>query len=224
MPNHALRLTPADADALVGDLVVNVDEWHEWETVDGLSVDVRLTVVPDDVDRVQMLNDDDFYGRVAWGRFNRYHVTCDAYGRTLRPDGFDGNAEIIQHNYPRDVLWWQPPADVPRTSEHFASLRSTVRDLVEYGYVGYVVDVRTTIPTAWGDRTVKVATASLWGIDTHNPREYPSAVADLVAECFEVLPDHEWQTGRFTGAVTCSRCGLLPLDDDRTTVPCIPDD
>lgn len=25
---------------------------------------------------------------------------------------------------------------------------------------------------------------------------------------------HDWQFGRFTGARTCARCGLLPMDDE----------
>jgi hypothetical protein len=33
---------------------------------------------------------------------------------------------------------------------------------------------------------------------------------------------HVWQTGRMTGAVTCSRCGLLPLDADDTYSECDP--
>lgn len=31
---------------------------------------------------------------------------------------------------------------------------------------------------------------------------------------------HEWQTARFTGNVTCARCGLLPLDQDDRESPC----
>ena len=31
---------------------------------------------------------------------------------------------------------------------------------------------------------------------------------------------HQWQRGRFTGALTCARCGLLPLDDDDAETNC----
>lgn len=34
------------------------------------------------------------------------------------------------------------------------------------------------------------------------------------------LPGHEWQSGRLTGATTCSKCGLLPLDSDDTNTDC----
>jgi len=33
---------------------------------------------------------------------------------------------------------------------------------------------------------------------------------------------HDWQQGRFTGAVMCSRCGLLPLDDEDYASECEP--
>ena len=31
---------------------------------------------------------------------------------------------------------------------------------------------------------------------------------------------HKWQTARFTGTVTCERCGLLPIDQDDLDSPC----
>ncbi len=31
---------------------------------------------------------------------------------------------------------------------------------------------------------------------------------------------HEWQRGRFTGAMTCAKCKLLPLDDDEFWSEC----
>lgn len=31
---------------------------------------------------------------------------------------------------------------------------------------------------------------------------------------------HSWQTGRFTGAMTCSVCGLLPVDPADTYSDC----
>ena len=31
---------------------------------------------------------------------------------------------------------------------------------------------------------------------------------------------HVFQHGRFTGAMTCERCGLLPLDQDDIDTPC----
>ena len=41
-------------------------------------------------------------------------------------------------------------------------------------------------------------------------------LAEVIAEDEEDddSTSHDWQTARFTGARTCSRCGLLPLDDD----------
>lgn len=37
------------------------------------------------------------------------------------------------------------------------------------------------------------------------------------------LPGHEWQSGRLTGATTCSKCGLLPLDADDYATSCAAD-
>lgn len=34
------------------------------------------------------------------------------------------------------------------------------------------------------------------------------------------MGEHVWQAGRFTGTMTCERCGLLPLDDDDVSTPC----
>jgi len=42
---------------------------------------------------------------------------------------------------------------------------------------------------------------------------------NAIDEC-DALTAHEWQTARFTGAVTCARCGLLPLDDDDMASEC----
>lgn len=60
----------------------------------------------------------------------------------------------------------------------------------------------------------------------------PDAQADYLAGYFTpadvretedgvfVLDTHEWQHGRFTGATTCARCHLLPLDYDRFEIEC----
>lgn len=34
---------------------------------------------------------------------------------------------------------------------------------------------------------------------------------------------HVWHVARFTGAMTCERCGLLPLDDDDVSTACEPE-
>ena len=36
----------------------------------------------------------------------------------------------------------------------------------------------------------------------------------------ELFAGHDFQSARFTGAVTCSRCGLLPLDADDFQTDC----
>jgi len=34
------------------------------------------------------------------------------------------------------------------------------------------------------------------------------------------MTEHVWQRGRFTGTVTCERCGLLPIDRDDLELDC----
>lgn len=56
--------------------------------------------------------------------------------------------------------------------------------------------------------------AALWAASQHNNPHYQT-VADA-----ERLSRHDFQAGRFTGTVTCSRCGLLPLDREDSLSPC----
>lgn len=48
------------------------------------------------------------------------------------------------------------------------------------------------------------------------------SAAERVAEerAGQVDAAHDWHAGRFTGAVTCARCGLLPLDEEDAETPC----
>lgn len=54
---------------------------------------------------------------------------------------------------------------------------------------------------------------ALEGYIFHNPGYY--VVLEVAG-----LSDHEWQVSTFTGTKTCSRCGLLPLDDDDMQSTC----
>lgn len=45
-----------------------------------------------------------------------------------------------------------------------------------------------------------------------------SEAMDIVVSSMAVT--HRWQYGRLTGAKTCERCGLLPLDDDDIASRC----
>lgn len=87
-------------------------------------------------------------------------------GNPVRPDGFDGNAEIIDRDW-YNTLWWQVPADVQRGSETYYSLRQEILDLLRYGYE--IITLSLVTP----DGTI-VADASLGGI---SPNRKPEEIA-----------------------------------------------
>lgn len=92
---------------------------------------LRLHVDVDDWPVLDLLGDG--FGVFAWARQNH-----DGY-RAERPSDFDGNAEILQRDYPH-VMWWQPPADGPkRGTPEFAHMRRHLMSLLEEGF--YVVRV-----------------------------------------------------------------------------------
>lgn len=93
--------------------------------------ELRLRIEPDDMWRGL---DDDGLGQVEWGRAN-------LYGRIVRPDSFNGHAEILDRS--RDsVIWWQPPADLVRGTDQYARIRQIVRDVCEYGYQIVTLELR----------------------------------------------------------------------------------
>lgn len=133
---------------------------------------LRLRIQPDD--NINPFDETDIYGRVGWESRRR-----NDYGYHERPSDFDGNAEKLTVN--GDSLWWQPPADVKRSDEHFARLRDTVRELAEYGYIGVIVE-KLSGQDAY-HRPIVVNVASLWGIEPHPTPEYlKEIVGDLITE------------------------------------------
>lgn len=143
---------------------------HDGDTVDLEGGDtLRLVFRPDDSNPFE---EADSYGRVEWARRSRRN-------QQQRPSGFDGNAEKLYVG--GDAFWWQPPADVKRTGPGFDALRTTVRDLAEFGYIGVVVE-RLSGQDAY-QRPIVVNVASLWGIEPDPDPEYlQTVVADLIAE------------------------------------------
>lgn len=92
-------------------------------------------------DEFTTMNDFDCYGRTEWSPNNRYT------GNTHRPDGFDGMAEKLVTDR-GNTLWWQPPAGCKDDRRQWhtdktyqRAMRQTVRDIVEYGFVSYVVEL-----------------------------------------------------------------------------------
>lgn len=133
---------------------------------------LRLRIVPDEHTTI---NDFDSFGRIEW--CERPVLT----GHAARPDGFDGNAEKLWAEQNGGQFWWQPPADVPRTSEHFGALRRIVIDVVTYGYAVYMLELLEGTD-AYGAPIVRDV-ASLWGIEPFADAEYVhTIVCDLAHE------------------------------------------
>ena len=83
-----------------------------------------------DVDDCFDLNDWDCYGRVQW---------AGRGGRSDRPAGFDGAARKLWTR--NDCFWWQPPADLVNNNLALAELLPKVRDILEYGFRVWKVEV-----------------------------------------------------------------------------------
>ena len=67
--------------------------------------DGRLLRCSVEIDQDTRVEDEEFYGTFAWVRKDRDYV--GSY-HTTRPEGFDGNAEVLV-NEDHARLWWQPP-------------------------------------------------------------------------------------------------------------------
>lgn len=59
-----------------------------------------------------------------FGRLDHSNPRCNYTGYSIRPNGFNGNAEKLQTR--NGFIWWQPPADVKRGTDSFDSLRRIV--------------------------------------------------------------------------------------------------
>lgn len=150
-----------------------IDDGDTFDLPDGRTI--KFTVEPD-----YDTGFDDFadvYGQVGYD-------TKNAYGRTTRPGGFDGNAERLY--YGNDgPWWWQPPKDGPkRGAEGFAEMRTAVLELLAYGCVGHTVELLAPQDQAdaVGHRPV-LAIASLWGTEPMPSDQYRTSIlVDLIAE------------------------------------------
>jgi hypothetical protein len=138
---------------------------------------IRCRVEIDDIPASEHINDAD-----GWGKVSEYAYDYHRAGNTPRPDGFDSNAEKIQVD--RGAwMWWQPPTDVARTDPHFAEVRQEVRDLLEMGFRGVVLELCNGID-AYG-RPIVTEVASLWGIDSLDNGYMATVVAELLDELLD---------------------------------------
>jgi len=151
-----------------------IDALIDSGAVEGGGRMLRLTHEPDDMSIMDEQGDGVWCGRLEWGR----RSSCT--GHNLRPDGFDGGAEII-YTDGRDSLWWQVPADVKRGSDSYRSLRRVITDILEHGYQVVVVELCAGF-NAYGDPVVREF-ASLGCVEPFPGRDYErEIVAGLVHE------------------------------------------
>ena len=148
---------PEDVEeTVIADAVAALD--HDGATVElAPGVTLRLTVEPDcDANPFEC---DDYLGTIV----HRDSAPRNEYGRPMRPDGFDGNAEVIQLGR-SDFYWWQPPADAPRRgTPEWDDFRRYVVELGEYGYAVVIVDVE--VGTDAVGRPIIAGRGVLGGVD-----------------------------------------------------------
>lgn len=166
------------------DLSSLTDDGDTIELGDGRTL--RLRIENDDTPVMDQWSDD-CYGRVEWidpHAIARWQDRTGNYNGAPRPAGFDGNAEKLHLSLPpngsSDYYWWQPPADVPRTSEHFRTMRAAVEELLTWGY--YSVGVELLDGTDAYGRPIVANAAWLGGIEPNYGSYLAEVISDLVAE------------------------------------------
>jgi hypothetical protein len=137
--------------------------------------DGRVLKLKIEVDQDTSINDFDFYGTVE-----RYcHRYVYGEGRSPRPENFTGNAEKIQVSR-GEWIWWEPPTDVKRTDPNFKALHDNVRDILEYGFNGVILQLCEG--KDYYGKLVVVNDASLWGIDSLDNGYIHEVVRELASE------------------------------------------
>lgn len=119
---------------------VSADSSESTVTVDG--IEYRYRVV-DDQDH-SVFDDGDWYGELDMSVTHSWNTRPD------RPGHFDGNSELLSFGRSNDRVWWQPTTEVKRGTDEFRSLRSSLLELLEYGYVGVIVETDQDSESLWG--------------------------------------------------------------------------
>lgn len=110
------------------DLSVLTDHGDTLELADGRSLVLKIQPDPD-WSIMDEQGEGVWCGKLAWDARR-----TNAYGYRVRPDGFTGRAEVLERD--RDArLWWEVPADVVIGSDVYRSLRQSILDLLNFGYV-----------------------------------------------------------------------------------------
>lgn len=133
---------------------------------------LRLRIEPDED---ASINDYDSDGRIEWTR--------DTWRGSVRPDGFNGAARIIERDG-GSSLWWQPPGlDITGTPWDAATFRAEetrIRELARYGFSVVILEVLEGTD-AYG-RPVVANFASLGAVDGATGDYLAEIVRDLAGE------------------------------------------
>lgn len=142
---------------------------------------VRVDITPDEwADPMDEVGEGTCWGRVEWAE-DRYRI-----GSTVRPEGMDGAARIIDRGHYR-ALWWQPPADIVRDPAMLASTERRLRAMFAEGLAVATVTVR--------DRSgAEVDSYSLGALDpfgAYYSADLAPIAADMVRELAYMIREAE---------------------------------
>lgn len=144
-------------------MLYSLSDGESMELPDGKVIRCRI-----EVDQDTQINDFDCYGRVEWVGRDR---------ESARPAGFNGAACKL---WARDAFWWQPPSDLKPGDDAYASLRAMLPELVEYGFIGVVVELCEG-HDRYG-KPIVIDFESLWGIDDSDDSNVREVSRELIRE------------------------------------------
>lgn len=150
------------------------DDGDKVELADGRSLVLKIESDPD----TSVMDDGDWFGALEWARHDGQ-----------RPDGFDGRARVVRHDWP-ERLWWQPPSDV--TDENLPKFQSHLSDLLEWGYSQVGLELHEWVTDSTGnEHDVIVDEAWIGGGDltptTYDRQYVGTLVRDLAHDLAEVV-------------------------------------
>lgn len=129
---------------------------------------LRLRVEPDpDMSLMDEQGEGVWCGRLEWTQSHDYG--------TRRPDDFTGRAEVIERDG-RSALWWEVPADIEIGSDTHRSLRTSILDLLRFGYV--LVGLEELATCDHGAQHV-IRQAWIGGVDSFYPELLGELFGDL---------------------------------------------
>ena len=152
------------------------DDRDTVELPDGRTVRLRIEHDPD----TRLIGegaDFDCYGKLEW------RDTRDRWGEghwPARPDGFDGNAEVLCAPS-SDPVWWQPAEGSPaRGTREFVEMRRGMLELLEFGFQQVGLEILETCDCC--DVTSVRGSAWIGGVDDATGDHLQELIGELFAD------------------------------------------